>query len=282
MKRILLVFALLPVLGLAAPEKIHPKTLELKSIDWYTQQAKAWSEETNRNRSHAESWFNYYAASYFSQDATAHLNQIVQDMEKAVPDSYELLVVKGWNSGYSLESLRFVQEAYAMSPEKPEAYGLLQILSELNLDAAGRATFSDQLLSHAQLSPSLLSYSYNVLMSPEPGSILITEGESTTSPLFALQDVMKVRKDVSILNLDLLGNATYLEKKFKALGLTLNGPRLTHGTYEVRYAPYFHWQTMERNFTMRLPFPRIIFLRLKKIYMWLVWHPFTASPTLIT
>lgn len=224
MKRIFLVFALLPVVGLAAPEKILPKTLELKSIDWYTQQAKAWSEETNRNRSHAESWFNYYAASYFSQDATAHLNQIVQDMEKAVPDSYELLVVKGWNSGYTSESLRLVQQAYAMSPEKPEAYGLLQILSELNLDAAGRATFSDQLLSHAQLSPSLLSYSYNVLMSLEPESILITEGESTTSPLFALQDVMKLRNDVNILNLDLLGNATYLEKKFKALGLTLNGP----------------------------------------------------------
>jgi len=69
-----------------------------------------------------------------------------------------------------------------------------------------------------------LSYSYNVLMSLEPSSILITEGESTTTPLFVLQDVMKIRNDVSILNLDLLANPSYLEKKFHALGLTLSGP----------------------------------------------------------
>jgi hypothetical protein len=76
MKRILLVFALVPLRGLAAPEKILPKTLELKSIDWYSQQAKAWSEETNCNRSQAARWFNYYAASYFSRETTAQLIQV--------------------------------------------------------------------------------------------------------------------------------------------------------------------------------------------------------------
>ena len=224
MKRYLLVFALLPLLGLAAPEKILPKTLVLKPIDWYSQQAKAWSQELTKSRNNAEGWLNYFAASYFSQDTPFHLNQITQDMAIAVPNSYELLLVKGWNNGYSLESLPYLQQAYAMNPDRPEAYGLLQILSEMNLDPADRESFSKQLLAHGQLSPSLLSYSYNVLMSLEPSSILITEGESTTSPLFALQDAMTLRNDVSILNLDLLGNATYLERKFKALGLALNGP----------------------------------------------------------
>ncbi len=224
MKRYVLIFALLPLLGRAAPEKILPKTLVLKPIDWYTQQAKAWSEEVTRNRTNPESWLNYFAAAYFSQDTPVRLNNIVQEMTIAVPNSYELLLVKGWNGGYSQKSFSYVQQAYAMNPEKPEAYGLLQTFSELNLDAASRETFSKQLLSHSQLSPSLLSYSYNVLMSLEPSSVLITEGESTTSPLFVLQDVMKVRNDVSILNLDLLSNATYLEEKFKALGLILNGP----------------------------------------------------------
>jgi len=41
-----------------------------------------------------------------------------------------------------------------MNPEKPEAYGLLQLFSELKLDAAGRESFSRELLVHAQLSPS--------------------------------------------------------------------------------------------------------------------------------
>ena len=224
MKRYTLIFVLLPLLGMAAPEKILPKTLVLKPIDWYVQQAKAWSGEITRNRTNAESWLNYYAATYFSQDTPTQLDNILREMTVAVPDSYELLLVKGWNEGYSSEALAYVKQAYAMNPEKPEAYGLLQILSELNMDTASRESYSKQLLAHSQLSPSLLSYSYNVLMSLEPSSVLITEGESTTAPLFALQDVMKVRNDVSILNLDLLSNVTYLEEKFKALGLTLNGP----------------------------------------------------------
>lgn len=48
----------------------------------------------------------------------------------------------------------------------------------------------------------LLNYSYNVLMSVE-GSVLFTEGDNTTLPLIALQDVWKVRPDVTILNLDI-------------------------------------------------------------------------------
>jgi len=212
MKRFLLLSLIMPLLGWAAtPEKILPKTLVLKPVDWYSQQAKAWSEETNRDQRNAQSWFNFYAASYFSMDAQAHLDQVVQSMSKAVPNSYELWLVKGWNSGYQLEALPFLEKAYARNPEKPESYGLLQLLSELQLDVAGRESFSKQLLLHSQLSPSLLSYSYNVLMSLEPSSVLITEGESTTSPLFVLQDVMKVRQDVSILNLDLLACGSHRE-----------------------------------------------------------------------
>lgn len=225
MKRYLFVLLVLPFIGWSAsPEKILPKTLVLKPVDWYRQQARAWNEVTSRDNHNAQSWLNYYAASYFSMDTQTHLDQLVQSMSAAVPNSYELWLVKGWNSGYQLDALPFLEKAYAMNPEKPESYGLLQLFSELKLDAAGRESFSKQLLLHSQLSPSLLSYSYNVMMSLEPSSILITEGESTTSPLFVLQDVMNVRKDVSILNLDLLANPAYLEKKFKTLGLTLNGP----------------------------------------------------------
>ncbi len=225
MKRYLLLLLAIPLIGWSAsPEKILPKTLVLRPVDWYTQQARAWNEETNRNERDAQSWFNYYAASYFGMDTQTHLDQVVQSMSKAVPNSYELWLVKGWNSGYQLEALPFLEKAYAMNPEKPESYGLLQLFSELKLDTEGRESFSKQLLSNAQLSSSLLSYSYNVLMSLEPSSILITEGESTTSPLFVLQDVMKVRRDVSILNLDLLANPAYLQKKFKTLGLALTGP----------------------------------------------------------
>src|SRR5882672_4008079 len=134
MKRYLLLLLVLPSIGWSAPpEKILPKTLVLKPVAWYSQQAKAWNEETNRDHHNAQSWFNYYAASYFSMDTQAHLDQVAQSMSMAVPNSYESWLVKGWNRGYQLDALPFLEKAYAMNPEKPDAYGLLQLFSELKL-----------------------------------------------------------------------------------------------------------------------------------------------------
>jgi len=225
MKRYLFLLLLLPLTGFSAsPEKILPKTLVLRPIDWYRRQANAWGEALRLDNHNSQSWFNFYAASYFSQDTQAHLDQIVQSMLTAVPNSYEMFLVKGWNSGYTSDAQLSLRKAFEMNPENPESYGLLQLLSELNSDVSGRASFSKLLLGHSRISPSLLSYSYNVLMSLDPSSVLITEGESATSPLFVLQDAMKIRDDVSVLSLDLLTNTSYMVQKFKTLGLTLNGP----------------------------------------------------------
>jgi len=56
-------------------------------------------------------------------------------------------------------------------------------------------------------------------MSLEPGAVLITEGESTTIPLFVLQDALAVRNDVVILNLEMLNNPEYVMRKFNQTGL---------------------------------------------------------------
>ncbi len=226
MKRFAFLLLIVPFFGQAHPERILPKTLVLKPAVWYRQQADAWSNELKSNHS-AEAWFNYYAASYFSQEAQMNLNQIVNAMAKEAGNSYEYLLVKGWNEGFKPEAFVSVKKAYDLHPEKSEALGLMQLFSEMNFETSNRTSFSEQLLKQSQVSPSLLSYSYNVLMSVEPSAVLITEGESTTTPLFILQDVMKMRNDVNVLSLDLLSNQTYLENKLKSLGLQLNGPMET-------------------------------------------------------
>ncbi len=224
MKHVILLLCLLPIFGQAAPEKILPKTLVLKPTVWYSQQAKAWSDELKTDSHNAEAWFNYYAASFFGQESQENLGKIVQSMSTSVPNSYEFFLVKGWNEGYQPEGFSFVKKAFELNPEKPEAFGLMQLFSEMNFDSEKRISFSNQLMKRSQVSSSLLSYSYNVLMSLEPSSILITEGESTTTPLFILQDVINLREDVQVLSLDLLSNPSYLEAKLKSLGLALNGP----------------------------------------------------------
>lgn len=222
MKKILFIPLILIGLTLqATPEKIYPKTKILRPISWYSDQILEWGSYVQSHSTEADAWLNFYAATRFAQRNAEQLDQIVEQMTTAIPNTFEYYLIRGWHAGFGLDATNNLNKAYEMKPEHSGSYGLLMLASEFQGNEEGRKFYAKKMHEAGILSASLLSYSYNVLMSVESGSVLFTEGDNTTLPLLALQDVWNVRSDVTVLNLDMISYPDYRKSKLVDAGLVL-------------------------------------------------------------
>lgn len=222
MKKILIIPLLLIGLTLqATPEKIYPKTKILKPVGWYSDQMLEWASYVQGHSTEADAWLNYYAATRFAQRNVEQLDRIVEKMTTAIPNTFEYYLIQGWHAGFGPDAIKHLTKAFDMKPEHSGSYGLLMLTSEFQGNRNDRKFYAKKMHEAGILSASLLSYSYNVLMSVESGSVLFTEGDNTTLPLLALQDVWNVRSDVTVLNLDMIGYPDYRKSKLVDAGLVL-------------------------------------------------------------
>jgi hypothetical protein len=234
LKYCLTICLLLPFAVMAQlPEKIYSITRVMKPNSYYTEQAALWKKEIDKNRSNADAWLNYYRANRyiqisagedgnFGKDRFARLSGIVQEMQAAIPNTFEANFVQWINGGADWNTLfPYLQKAYDINPNRTDTYADFVSYYETTGDFDKRDFFAKKWYASGEVSPGLLNYNYNVLMSLKPNALLITVGDNDTYPVWVLQAALGIRKDVKVINIYLSSLPAYHELLNKELGVTL-------------------------------------------------------------
>jgi hypothetical protein len=150
----------------------------------------------------------------------AKLDVMVGEMEEQVPASAEFHYVKYVNGNYDVTKVDHLHKAYQLSDNKTALYDDYIAYYELTQNESKKTEFCSKLYKSNSVPTGVMDYNYNVLMSLEKNSILFVNGSNDTYPIWMHQNVLNVRKDVTILNVDLLGVDAYRDKKLKTLGVS--------------------------------------------------------------
>jgi hypothetical protein len=212
------------------PEFVYGYAVERKSTDWYKHQIKAWKTELNQNSANGYAWYNYYRANRNllrtdtsdnrnAEEKSRILQQIIDDMEKAAPESFEFNLCKWMNGGNDYEHfLPYLKKATELGPDRPELYSEIIVWAEVDRDLSKRNRYAEKWYNSEMASPGLLYYNYNTIIGLKPNAIILTTGDNDTYPIWMLQS-QGIRTDIILLNISMIHIDSYRDRIFKELGI---------------------------------------------------------------
>jgi hypothetical protein len=211
------------------PEPIMGFAVELKPVAWYKQQAIAWKKEIDNNNQNAYAWYNYYRVTRnlsrldttdtrSSDEKFKEQKKIVDDMEKAVPNSFEYNLSRWMIAGNDLNYLPYLKKAAELGSDRIEIMSEMLTWGEVDRNKERKAAYAKKWYESSIASPGLLYYNYNVISGLKPNAIIITTGDNDTYPIWLLQS-QGIRTDVTVLNASLLWMNEYRNAIFKELGV---------------------------------------------------------------
>jgi hypothetical protein len=207
-------------------QKVHPYVKEKQSLEWYEEQMSLWGEEVQTNNVNADGWLNFYTATRMvrfmgGQRNQNHLNSIVTQMEKAIPNTFEFNYSKYWNSDDLVRDFSYLQKAELLGPNRMEVMDDFITYYELKRDHKNVKKYCIKWYNGNDISNELFTLNRAILSSCDSNGILITNGDNDTYPAFVLQYAKDFQANVMVLNISLLLNKDYQNRCFKELGIPI-------------------------------------------------------------
>lgn len=220
------------LLSAQTPEKQISFAQESKPHEYYVKQAELWWQEVEKDKTSETNWFNYYRACRNAQ-GTFNWNEdfvkespslrlggdIVNLMKTYIPNTFTYYYVAGSTGGIDPSAGEYLLKAYELNPNFEGIQSDVVTYAESISDFALRKRVNKDWFLKNELSPGLMAYGYNVLMSLDSNSVLLTQNDNDSYPIWMLQDVMGIRTDVTVINIDFLLLDSFREKTFESLDI---------------------------------------------------------------
>ncbi len=254
MKTVVIILIFIACLAAETPQRVYRITKEYYPNDWYKKQAELWKKEIEKNPHNAAAWESYYYANRYAHfedvdwvQRQKRLDEIIEEMGKAIPDSYEYRLLQAWNNCSNIMDISGFEKAYRMNPRRPDPLYHIVLYYEIKDDRDKTRELYQKIYDSHDIAPELLEYNYNVLMSVENGAILYTNGDNDTYPARMLQEVKGIRPDVAVINLSLAAVNDYLELKLSQMKIELD-VRAMRQAVKKENGAYDHAQFLVRLF----------------------------------
>ena len=170
-------------------------------------------------------------------DVNELLDAIVEDMEKAIPDTYTYYITRFHNNNQALDNPGMAK-AIRMRPDAVDDYPTFISYLMQTGDEEMMRDILTRWYNSGTYSPALLNYAYNELVGLAPDAIVFAHGDTQTFAKLILQYGKGIRPDVTVVNTTFWcfapGSREHMEK---VLGLPSFAELVTNGTYVLNGVP---------------------------------------------